>query len=513
MIIIAFFPTSDLYSIPLNLTEKRQIIFTIGSVLIHILLFGVIGYIFYDKNWINTDWKAFLQYNYLAEALRDGHCYLNFTPPEILSTINNPYDNSLRNQILNQAGEQIITDFAYYNGRYYSYFGVIPVIMFYLPYLLLTGKPLSTGALLIGIVFLFIIASFCMVYRLFEKYYSKVSLGTYLLLTSVFIAGSEITYCVQMPTIYSVPLALGLTLDLLGISFWLSAAQPDGSVKKSCLIAGAACIALTVGCRPQLAIVTLFAFPIFWKEIKERKFFSVKGMGNTLSVILPFLVIDTALLYYNIVRFGSPLNFGATYNLTGFDMTHRGFILDRFVLGIWEYLFQPFNIKSSFPYFTIVAGHMDLQSDYQGQLINEPLMGGFFAFNLIAIFIFSLPNIKQELKKKGVLGFLILSLVSGLVIVGLDIQMIGMTLRYLTDFSVFLILSAIIVIGALLEKYTDNKPFYKSLLSLTIMLSFLCIATNYITLIANGRYNHLISSNPWIFYRIKYEICSLLSIR
>ena len=124
-----------------------------------------------------------------------------------------------------------------------------------------------------------------------------------------------------MPTIYSVPLALGLTLDLLGISFWLSAAQPDGSVKKSCLIAGAACIALTVGCRPQLAIVTLFAFPIFWKEIKERKFFSVKGMGNTLSVILPFLVIDTALLYYNIVRFGSPLNFGATYNLTGFDMT------------------------------------------------------------------------------------------------------------------------------------------------------------------------------------------------
>ena len=232
-----------------------------------------------------------------------------------------------------------------------------------------------------------------------------------------------------------------------------------------------------------------------------------------MSVILPFLVIDTALLYYNIVRFGSPLNFGATYNLTGFDMTHRGFILDRFVLGIWEYLFQPFNIKSSFPYFTIVAGHMDLQSDYQGQLINEPLMGGFFAFNLIAIFIFSLPNIKQELKKKGVLGFLILSLVSGLVIVGLDIQMIGMTLRYLTDFSVFLILSAIIVIGALLEKYTDNKPFYKSLLSLTIMLSFLCIATNYITLIANGRYNHLISSNPWIFYRIKYEICSLLSIR
>ena len=45
-------------------------------------------------------------------------------------------------------------------------------------------------------------------------------------------------------------------------------------------IPGAVSIALVMGCRPQLAIAVLFAFPIFWRQIREGLFFTAKGLKN-----------------------------------------------------------------------------------------------------------------------------------------------------------------------------------------------------------------------------------------
>ena len=75
-------------------------------------------------------------------------------------------------------------------------------------------------------------------------------------------------------------------------------------------------------------------------------------------------------MYYNAIRFGSPFDFGATYNLTSNDMTRRGFVLERIPLGIFEYVFQPITVSGAFPFMEAVS----LADDYIGQYNREPFL-------------------------------------------------------------------------------------------------------------------------------------------
>ena len=42
---------------------------------------------------------------------------------------------------MEQTGEIFNLDFAYYNGKYYSYYGIVPTILFYRAFIALVGIP------------------------------------------------------------------------------------------------------------------------------------------------------------------------------------------------------------------------------------------------------------------------------------------------------------------------------------------------------------------------------------
>lgn len=506
-----FHPKSGIYDIALEGVFQKKHIYRI-TILAALLSLGIlslgIGWTFLNRNWQETGWLAELQYNYLAESLLKGKVYLDFEPPATLAKISNPYDTELRNYVLREANESIIMDLAYYQGHYYSYFGIVPVLLFYIPYYLLTGNQLCTGYIIIASSILFLVSTFWFVKVLIERYFNGVSVGVYILLSGTLYIASEVLYFLQMPTLYSLPILLGITFDLLGLTCWIKAKTEVGGVKKRWLLLGAILIALVMGCRPQLAIVVLLAFPIFWTEIRNKLFFSIKGLGNTLAVIMPFLVIGTGIMLYNYARFGNPLDFGATYNLTGFDMTHRGFVFERFWVGFFEYLFQPFVILPRFPYIYSVANMMNLVSDYQGQLINEPLMAGYFSYNFIGILLLLLFRLKDRIKKHKLYGILIGMLSIAFIIIAVDIQMVGLTLRYLSDFSMFLTIPLIIVILTMdecfNEKYQELKRYWHTTL---VILVAVCFIMNIWSLFGIGRLNELRYCSPYIYYGVKYMFC------
>ena len=506
-----FRPKSFLYKMELDLTNSKQLLTAILFILVTIVLFIGIAKVFRVKDWKREN--TWMQYNYLAQSLLDGHTYLEPDPPEALAEMDNPYDPAQREQFLSGLSETYILDYAYYNGHYYCYFGIVPVLFFYLPYILLTGRPLNTLIPILFMTILFIITVFWFMETIIRRFFPKTSLGIYILLSSVLVAGSEITYGVQCSTLYSLPIIMGITLDLIGITCWLRAVRKNGKISKLYLIVGALLIALVIGCRPPLAIACLLAFPIFWKQIKERLFFSVRGLGNTCCIIIPFLLIGAAIMYYNYIRFDSPFNFGATYNLTGFDMTHRGIQLSRFGVGFFEYFFQPFQVSSKYPYVFMTSFHMQMASDYQGQLINESFLGGFFAFNIIGIFLLKIASCKDSLKKKGLWGTTVLLLLIGIIITAVDIQMIGITFRYLTDFSVFLMVGTIIIVFSLLESTENNKELYSRIFKWILILSIITIIINYYTLLVPDRYRSLVNSFPFYYYKIKYQVFSFLTSR
>ena len=61
--------------------------------------------------------------------MADGQLYLEVEPPQWLVDMDNPYDKGARDELQKQTGESYLFDVAYYEGHYYVYFGVLPVLL------------------------------------------------------------------------------------------------------------------------------------------------------------------------------------------------------------------------------------------------------------------------------------------------------------------------------------------------------------------------------------------------
>ncbi len=491
---------------------------------------------------IHDEWAADAEYNYLADAFLSGSVALDKQAPEFLESLDNPYDVSARSaylasiDALEMGGEY--TDYAYYDGSLYCYFGALPALLLFAPFKALTGHDLPSwisifffgGCLLIGIKLL--------LYEVLTKLLQqKTRLGLFILMDLLFVGACGLLYLGYLPTTYSVPIVAGLAFAVWGLAFWLMAKRGCGScaskgasggslgtppklssISKPLLVVGALCIALTLGCRQSYIVVALLAFPIFWNEItRSREFFSRKGLANTACVIIPFVVVAVVAMWYNHVRFGSVFDFGATYNLTSNDMTHRGFVLDRFPLGIYLYLFQPCSFVSSFPFMTVTS----TVSNYQGYTSVEPMFGGFLFIN-----VFVLITVLAFLRKYKIAFparfFAIGSCALGLFLMLFDIQASGITARYISDFAWLLLLAAIVVVFNVWEQISSKYSLsacgsdyalglnpVKMLLVILIALVLLSFALNVCCLFIEGRFSPLASTRPCLFYMVKDSLSFL----
>ena len=71
------------------------------------------------------------QYELLADSMLNGHLYIDYDDiDENLLKMENPYDTDARKE----QNVRVHWDNAFYNGHYYMYFGVAPVILTFIPY-------------------------------------------------------------------------------------------------------------------------------------------------------------------------------------------------------------------------------------------------------------------------------------------------------------------------------------------------------------------------------------------
>lgn len=497
-----FSPKSKIYTEILDIKLKKQKLIVMGFLCVNMIVILGTGIVIRPYDTLeNGQWAPDVEYQELADAIIDGQFSLELPVSKTLKEMENPYDPVKRDQLMKEAGEWYYVDHAFYKGKYYCYFGIVPALLFFVPYKLITGHHLRTWVAVILCGELYCIASYIFVYILQKKYFKKNSLGIYLLGTNIFIAMSSIVYLVFYGNVYSIPIMLAILLGILGLSFWIEASGKE-KINKLYLIIGATCIALIIGCRPQLAIIVLLAFPIFWNDIKERKFFSLKGISNTLCVIIPFLIVGFSIMGYNYVRFGSVMDFGANYNLTSNDMTHRGVEFDRNWLGVFEYLFQPLNITSRFPFMKVIGDNV--LTDYQGYVSQEPLFGGFLWFNPIIVCCWYLKKYKEEHKKSSGWGIAVGAFASAIIIILVTIQMSGITQRYMSDFGWMFAISTIVAMLYLDEKTLNNMVIRKVFLQDIVGLVLVTIVLNYWNIFMDGRYHALVESNPNVYFWIKY---------
>ena len=156
------------------------------------------------------------QYAELAKAMAHGQLYLEEEPPQWLQDMADPYDKGARDEAQKETGEPYLFDVAYHDGHYYVYFGVVPVVLFYLPFYLLTGAnfPTAIGVLIACVAF--VLGCSALLDRFARYHFKRVSLGLYLLLQIPLVTCCGILYLLKFPTFYSLPIMLGLAFSGVG---------------------------------------------------------------------------------------------------------------------------------------------------------------------------------------------------------------------------------------------------------------------------------------------------------
>jgi len=226
-----------LFSLPLRNGSLRQNILTAGIIAVFIAYhFALMLFSepFYRSRPFKENFANVLdQYNAeIVDAILDGHAYLNIEPTEELKALKNPYDAGEREN----ANVIAPGDHAYYNGKFYSYFGIVQVLILSLPYKLITGHYIPTR------IAVFIFSALACVFlilvwdRLVFKYMRKMRLGMYTLGRLTVAMCSMITFLTIRPYIYEVAVSAALFLTALG--FWLilgNSAGKKASVRRAAI--------------------------------------------------------------------------------------------------------------------------------------------------------------------------------------------------------------------------------------------------------------------------------------
>ena len=203
-------------------------------------------------------------------------------------------------------------DASLYHGKYYLYFGVVPAVFLYLPYIWLTGQDPGENI----VVLVMVAAGFLLSWRLYReaqrRYFPALSpwLQAALLLLLAF--GAITPILLMASGFYEIPIAGGY-LCMAGL--WLSlflAWHSDRHAVRWLALAGMAA-GLAVGCRPTcLLALPPLALALAW-QVRRRP--PGRRVALAAAAIAPLTLIGAALLAYNYGRFENPFEFGFHYQV------------------------------------------------------------------------------------------------------------------------------------------------------------------------------------------------------
>ena len=493
----AFRPGSVIYRIGIVDAPRRSKAVIIAAVALEMCLLS--SYLFLGSNLVGVATKDYnsgswdgvslvnvfevggdnaQQYAELAKAMAHGQLYLEEEPPQWLQDMSDPYDKGARDEAQKETGEEYLFDVAYYDGHYYVYFGVVPVLLFYLPFYLLTGANFPTAIGVLVAVLAFVLGCSALLDRFARYHFKRVSLGLYLLLQIPLVMCCGVLYLLKFPTFYSLPIAL--SFSVWGLYFWMKGRT--SAAPERWYLAGSLCMALVAGCRPQLLVLSLLAFPLFWRPyITERRLFSPRGAREFACLAAPYLVVAAGIMWYNHARFGSFTDFGANYNLTVNDMTKRGWNIGRLAPALFAYFLQPPSATGVFPYLQPAP----FDTTYMGQTIKEVTFGGIFAcLPVLWILPFSRRILKLRISQRStrtIAGVIVVLLIGGVIVALADAEMAGILQRYFADFS-FMFLAAVVLLAFIVNENLSPGSTTQTLL-MKVLLVLVALSVLYSALL------------------------------
>lgn len=420
--------------------------------------------------------------------------YLAEDPDPALAELENVYDRSIRED----SGIFYHWDLAYFEGHYYSYFGLAPVIAFYYPFYLISGKipKIDLAVFFFGAL---AIMFFCqLIIKLVDHFVKKANLLLLLILIPVTLSCTGIYYAINLPSKYTLPVISGLCF--LFLCLWLGICACTSKNKKLRLglffLSGAA-LAYCVASRPSLAIGALIIAP-FYIEVLADKNYSVKYRAAQASVFLiPVFAGVAMILLYNKLRFGSLFDFGQTYQLTVSDVNANKISLAGFFPMLYHYFLQLPRPSSLFPFFET---NFCVLYNYSKYTYLEGCLGA-FSYPFIVAGTLAMPCVcRRKNDRKSIYltrkYFVILCFLLALFIGWQDFCMGGAITRYIVDILPLLTIGSSIA----LMYYTRSENNSSSKMKLIILAMAVTFAISWLITISTtdgkimNRCSHLYES-------------------
>lgn len=441
---------------------------------------------------------VYQQYGALAHSLLNGRLDLEEDPPPELAAMENPYDATARDALHIQGGQW---DHAYFNGRYYVYFGIVPCLLFQLPFEAITGiENLAYAPCMVILGLVFLVSCFGIMSQVLRRWFPSAPSAAYLLSVAALMLGSQLYVLLERPYIYEYALVCGAALLMLGLWLWMAAAATPaehGGALTAKLALGSLCVALVAGCRPQMELFAFLALPIFWNRyVTQGRLRERAAVREVLAFLLPVLLVAAGLMWYNYARFGSPFDFGANYNITGNDMTRRGFNVVRIGPAVFTSLLDPPRLSSVFPYLV----ETDVHTNAVIRTISEKFTGGMLAATPFtwALLLPLVPQARRSLhRSRSAAAIVYGSLAAMLAVTVVDCQMAGVLYRYLMDYSPVLLLGAafcwLLADGALTRRAARGEALAATLLPVLRITMAGALAWS-----AVYRFLTLFAMEPWL---------------
>jgi hypothetical protein len=325
----------------------------------------------------------------VAQGLMLRQSHLPLEPhPDILS-LPNPYEFSTRKPL----NDRYPWDILLYKGKYYAYWGVGPIVSFYIPWKLVTGRYPND---LLPIL-LFSLGSVWMLYLIFTCVSpdQERSISEKIFLFLIFTFASAIS--VSMPHGYMVFITAGLFYCLLGIHLTIKAAANPQSVWLPAI--SGIFFAFAVLCRITFLAYAVAAALWYSREIllspKDRT------PGRYSAFVCPIFISLVAIFTYNYVRFDSISEFGVRYqlglmdhNVVPFNSLRLDHLRERIPLHLWYDLFYPPRFSLRFPLIHLeqtydVLNHIPATFKSFGR---DPVNGIFTLCPLIILAVFLTPT-------------------------------------------------------------------------------------------------------------------------
>ncbi|MDE6749202.1 MAG: hypothetical protein K2K21_09115 [Lachnospiraceae bacterium] len=476
--------------------DKKQLLTT---VVIVILLIGMSWKLVrINPMCVEPKWPHHKQYQELAEVISQGHFYLNAEPSEGLLNSENPYDTIY----LQANGIDYLADYAYYDGKYYVYFGIVPELLLYLPCYLITGHHMPNYMAVFLFYCGFILAVFALYREICRRWFPHTPFILYLIAGILTVCSGNYLFIIARPDLYDIPIIAANMFTVAGLWLWINGKYAESAkIRIVSYFCGSLCMALVAGCRPQMLLFSFLAIPLFWDEVfKKRELFSKKNWRYTLCICLPYLLTAAGIMYYNGVRFGSPFDFGATYSLTSNDMTKREFNLHQALLGLWHYFARPPVVVSDFPF---LQGVQIVSKTYMGKLNSEYTYGGLLVSNAFLWVLLSICKGKEFLKNKLIYIFILSDIAISVILCIADTTVAGILQRYMTDMIWGAWLAAVLLWFAWAEKARNNGTLKTVMLCLTAVFLLQAVYGFGVVFGTGDLGVNVQAANPKLYYYLK----------